>query len=130
MLPLRLSGEIVERQTYLNGSRYYLIEGGGADGAPGWTFTLALTVPKEPGAPVAEGDLTLSHGQRSWFADVVGGEQRETFDEALDAAVVAVTLSLRRNAESGSEIEWLAAEAHLRLVSDGGELTVVSATRG
>jgi len=103
VLPLRLSGEIAERQTYLNGSRYYLIEGGG-DEAADWAFTLALTLPKERGAPVSEGDCTLAHGQQSWFADIVGGELRETFDEALDAVVVAVALRLRRNQEHGGEI--------------------------
>lgn len=117
MLSLELAGEIVERQTYLNGSRYYLLEGGEAEAgatADGWSWTLAVTLPKEPGDAVSEGDLALQRAETSWSADVVGGSYCEEIDEATDALLTVVRLVLLQRPDDDGAA-WPQADAELRI---------------
>src|SRR6476660_8900096 len=90
------NGDIIERQSYLNGTRYFLVEGECDLAGAVWAWTLSVTLPKESGEAIAEGDLSLIAGERSWFAGVVSGEYAETTDEALDALIVSVELALAR----------------------------------
>ncbi len=114
------SGDVVERQTYLNGTRYFLLEG--ADDAHEWTWTIAVTLPKVAGDPIREGDLALQRGDECWFGDVVDGSYREEIDESTDAPVTAVQLELRRRDDAQSTLMWSGASATMRLVADTCEL--------
>lgn len=121
-MELTSAGEIIERQSYLNGTRYYLLEGTGATVSEVWDWTLALTLPKAQGEPISEGDLSITHGERTWFADIVGGSYHEADDEEVDAPVLEVRLELARRTEAENTEPWTAASGTLRLVDAGCEL--------
>lgn len=118
----RFSGDVVERQSYLNGTRYFLLEGGDEETGGEWTWTLAVTLPKAEVDAIREGDLALQHGEESWFADVVDGSYREEIDERSDAPVTVVQLALRRRDDAPSTLPWSAASAAVRLAVDTCEL--------
>jgi len=117
---LLFAGEVVERQTYLNGARYYLIEGEAAGAATPWSIVLACTLPKAASDPVTEGDLCLRGESHSWDADVVTGGYREDFDERVAAEVIALTLVLRRR--EGEAVAWIGAIAHVSIENDAAEI--------
>ena len=79
---LQLTGDVAERQTYLNGTRYFLIEAQAATGGAvsGPSCTLAFTLPKEPAEPVTEGDFAYEDNGAEWYGSVAGG----TYSEASD----------------------------------------------
>ncbi len=112
------SGEIVEKQSYLNGTRYFLIEGLASDDGTEWNWTLALTLPKEAGEPVVEGDLSLTTEARSWFADIVSGNHSEHLDEAIDAPITVIELLLSRRDEDECTDSWPEARCALELRLD------------
>ncbi len=127
MLDLRARGEIVERQSYLNGTRYLQAEGNSDANGEGWLWSLALTLPKEEGEQIGEGDCSLLSAGRSWYADIVGGAYTGMVDEELDAPVIDIRLILRRRDDGDSSEPWLTADAHLLMRSDECELTLVAA---
>jgi hypothetical protein len=118
---LTLQGEIVERQTFLNGTAYYLLEG---EGDAGRAWTLAVTLPKAEGQPVVEGDFTLYDSDDEWSAGLENGSHRFSRDED-DDEVLVLTLRLLRRAEP--EIgQWQAAALQLTVLGStvGGELAL------
>jgi hypothetical protein len=121
---LECSGDIVERQSYLNGSRYYLIEGEAELAGARWVWTLSVTLPKENGEAINEGDLLLVAGPRSWFADVVGGRHVEMVDEALDTPVLAVEFTLAQRLDGESTEPWQDGSATLNLGVDTCDLVL------
>ncbi len=116
------SGEIVEKQSYLNGTRYFLIEGLASGAGSEWNWTLALTLPKEAGEPIVEGDLSLTTESRFWFADIISGSQIERIDEATDAPITAVTIQLSRREEDECTERWTGAAGALELRLDACDL--------
>jgi hypothetical protein len=112
------TGDIVEKQSFLNGTRYFMIEGAASlSGAP-WEWTLALTLPKETGEPVMEGDLSLVADERAWFADIASGSHAERLDEATGALITTVCLQFVRRDEADCTEEWPQAEGLLELQVD------------
>ncbi len=72
-LDLQITGDVVERQDLLNGTRILTLEGRSADGA--WTLTAGLSWNiGRTGAP-AEGDITLTNaaGDAEIFATLAAG---------------------------------------------------------
>jgi hypothetical protein len=123
MQRLFFSGDVVERQTYLNGTRYYLVEAI-AENDVTRSLTLSMTLPKEGGEAITEGDLSLGGDDFAWDGDVVAGSFEEEFDETLDAPRVTVTLALRRRDESDGAEQWDGADAVVRLAADSCEVEV------
>lgn len=80
---LSFDGAVVDRQSYLDGTRELAIEGEAAQQGPAepWLLTLTLRWPKDE-AP-DEGDLAIT-GPDS--AALYGGLESGTVDEALDDA--------------------------------------------
>ncbi len=120
VIELHAHGDIVEGQSYLNGTRYLLIEGIGSDGAGAhgveqWEWTLAVTIAKESGAPIDEGDLALVAADRSWYADITGGAYTEMVDEETDALFLDIRLELARREDGESSETWLTARAHVSI---------------
>ncbi|HZQ38065.1 MAG TPA: hypothetical protein VFD32_19205 [Dehalococcoidia bacterium] len=121
---LHLSGDVVERQSFLNGTRAYTIVGeGGADGGA-WSWTLTLTLPREEGEPLTEGDLSLELGGRNWEAALSDGAYRSGADDPLEAATVHARCHFVRTPDAESSLAWPAAEAELTIGLDSAELTL------
>lgn len=117
-------GDIVERQSYLNGTRYYLVEGESDFAGAAWAWTLSIMLPKDSGESITEGDLSLVTGERSWFAAVVRGAYAEATDEALDAPILSVELVLVRRDDGESTEPWRAGTATLNLGVDTCEFAL------
>jgi hypothetical protein len=117
-------GDVLERQSFLNGTRSYTIAGEGTLGEQAWSFSLALTLPREAGEPLSEGDLALEIAGLSWDADVADGTYEEVADDASDAPVISVRCRFVRNPEVESSVDWPSAEAELRISVDMAELTL------
>ena len=115
---LSSTGDIVERQTYLNGARYYLVEGEADSAGERWSWTLAFTLPKDETAPIAEGDVSLLCSDRSWFGDIVGGSYGESIDEAVDAPVIEIRLDVKRRDEADNTENWPRASLTARIAAD------------
>ncbi|MDE3096176.1 MAG: hypothetical protein KGK07_09260 [Chloroflexota bacterium] len=112
-LDLQITGDVVERQDLLNGTRILTLEGRSADGA--WVLAggLAWNIGRT-GAP-AEGDITLtSIAGDEVFATVAGGGVREA--AADDDAGFLLALEYDVDGGSGayeSATGWLIAEGAL-----------------
>jgi len=117
---LELDGEIVERQSYLNGTRYLLIEGANGD----WSVQLAVTLPREEGEPVEEGDLSLSADAHGWFGLAAGGEHHSRWDDTIDAPVLDLELRYARNPDAESSEPWPSVAATVRIYGDEARLTL------
>jgi hypothetical protein len=121
----RFYGDILERQSFLNGTRYFLVEGSESELGDGdWSWTLSVTLPKVEGDIVQEGDLSLQHGDAAWYADVVGGGFSEELDEATEAPLTVVQLELRRREDAGNTLTWTGANATLRIAVETCELAL------
>lgn len=98
MAALRLTGEVVERQTYLNGTSYLLIEGVLEPDQPFFpqeaAWSLAVTLPKAEGSPIEEGDFTLAGPNFEWLAGVEAGGHGSETDESTGATVLKIWLTL------------------------------------
>jgi len=92
VLTLQLCGDVVERQTYLNGTVYYLFQGASEpEGDSLWS--LAVTLPKAEGDAITEGDFTFEGERGNWYADVDTGEHTLTTDELTDEPLLAMRQS-------------------------------------
>ncbi len=117
-------GDVVERQSFLNGTRAYTIAGAGVLGNDAWSYSLSVTLPREQGEPLTEGDFSLELAGRTWDADLGGGDFREVMDEASAVAITSVRCRFVRNPEAESDLPWQAAEAELAIGVDEAELTL------
>lgn len=115
---IALEGEVIERQSFLNGTRYLLIEAEG----DGWTAQLALTLPREEGEPLREGDLALSADQRDWQGVVASGTHRGVWDDTLDAAVTEIRARCTRVPDAQASEPWEAADLFVRCVGDAASV--------
>lgn len=118
-----LDGEVVERQTYLNGTVYLVVEAA-SDGGSGWTATLAVTLPKEEGEPVEEGDLALAACDTAWYGLIARGAHHQRWDDATDASYTEVRLSMTRNAGADSTAAWETVELVARLAGEHAALAI------
>jgi len=86
--------EIVERQRLLDGAEHVWLEGRAAGRGDPWILSLNYARPKEPGAAMEEGDLTLEApdgtlqaaleaGRIDIVVDEVAGDERELLALAL-----------------------------------------------
>jgi len=119
------AGEVVERQTYLNGTVYLLIEASAEDGG---TAQLAVTLPREEGEPVEEGDLSLSAPAATWFGAVSGGEHHERWDEALDAPYTEIGLRVERVENEDATVPWQSVAVVARVRGDVAEIEIAAVT--
>ncbi|MHB8577130.1 MAG: hypothetical protein ACYDCQ_17595 [Dehalococcoidia bacterium] len=125
MISLRSTGDVVERQSFLNGIRSLLFEGAAEFDDGVWSWTLALTLPKDDGAQLSEGDLSLvDTGEREWYSAVTGGTYRETTDDETGAGTIVVRLELSRQTEAESTETWTGASGELHIHADTCELTI------
>jgi hypothetical protein len=113
--PREFEGEVVERQSFLNGTRSLWIEAAADDD---WTAQIALTLPRDEGAPLTEGDLALARGDSSWFGTLQTGVQAMLEDEATDAPVLAVTARYASDGGAASSENWTAADISLRIAGE------------
>ena len=97
---LHVEGEVVDQQTYLDGTREFSLEGAGRTDAEGsWQLTLSFRWPKEEGGP-DEGDLTLTDaGGSSLFGALREGAAEDVYDE--DTASDLLRLSLEFEIRAG-----------------------------
>lgn len=117
---LELEGEVTERQSFLNGTRYLLIEAGG----DGWTAQLALTLPREEGQALSEGDISLGAGARSWQGVLTGGSHRGVWDDSLDVAALELHAECTRALDADLGEPWGSASIHARMVGDAVTLRI------
>lgn len=87
--------DVTEEQRLLNGTRYLSLEGETAGEDEVWLLSLNFGQPKEPGAPISEGDLTLSGPDGEFFASVFEGHIELEVDEVSGAEREALSLNLR-----------------------------------
>jgi len=87
-LTLVFDTEIVERQRLLDGAEHVWLEGRAAGPGEPWMISLNYARPKESGAPMEEGDLSLEGpdgnleaaletGRIEFVVDEVAGDERE-----------------------------------------------------
>lgn len=128
-LDLQITGDIVERQDLLNGTRILTIEGRTADG--GWTLAggLAWNIGRT-GAP-AEGDITLTNAAGDEiFATLAAGGVREAGD-GDDSADALLALEYDVDGGSGafaSASGWLLAQG--AVVADAFRLSLRTVPAG
>jgi hypothetical protein len=125
MVGVVFAGEVVERQTYLNGMVYLLIEASAEDGG---TAQLAVTLPREQGEPVEEGDLALSAPEATWFGTVHGGEHHERWDETLDAPYTEISLRVERVENQETTVPWQSVAVVARVRGDLAEIEIAGVT--
>src|SRR3712207_5505316 len=79
---LEVEGEVVDRQTFLDGTRELELAGAGrTEDGGAWQLTLSFRWPKEAGGP-DEGDLTLTDAAGSSLFGALGeGAAAEAYDE-------------------------------------------------
>ena len=111
---LELEGEVVEQQSFLNGTRYLLIEAEGE----GWNAQLSLTLPREEGASLREADLALSADGRAWQGVAASGEHHTTWDDAIDAQILDVQVRFEPVPDAESSEPWRLVEGRLRIAGD------------
>ncbi len=121
---LHLSGDVVERQSFLNGTRAYTIVGEGVTNGADWSWTLTLTLPREEGEPLTEGDLSLELAGENWEAALTGGEYRSAADDPAEAAAVRAHCHFTRASDAESSLAWTAADGELLIGLDSAELTL------
>lgn len=119
---LELSGDVVERQSLLNGTRVYTIAGEGVGHGTAWSWTLTLTLPREEGEPLTEGDLSLELDGENWEADLSGGEHHAAADDPAEAATIRAQCRFTRIQDAESSLAWPAAEGDLAIGFDRAEL--------
>jgi hypothetical protein len=90
---LTMDGEVVDLQTYLDGTREYTVEASGPpDAAAPWRVTLTFRWPKEEGGP-DEGDLSLTDAEgASLYGSLSGGSADDAYDEDTASEVVRLAL--------------------------------------
>lgn len=128
MAKLHLTGDVIERQSYLNGTRYFLIEAIESNprveaGGP-WTCTMAITLPKEAGEPVTEGDFSLQRDGEMWYGDVAGGAFSELIDDETEALIVTADVDVEARADAVDILPWKRASIRLVLAIDSVEVRV------
>jgi hypothetical protein len=109
---LELEGEVVEQQSYLNGTRYLLIA---AESEP-WSAQLSLTLPREEGEPLREGDLSLDSVERAWQGVAASGEHRSAWDDSVEASVLNAEVRFVRAEDEQAGTGWDGVVAHVRVV--------------
>lgn len=125
MPELRSSGDVVEHQSFLNGTRYYLLEGAGEMLGRTWQWTLSFTLPRDEGEPVIEGDLSVDSDASAWYGSVADGTHTENIDEDTGGDVVQVRLRVQRLSEAESTEHWAGADASLQILNSGCDLELV-----
>ena len=124
MTRLVSTGEVMDRQSYLNGSRYFMAAGEADLEGTRWEWSLSATVPKEANQPLVEGDVILSTPDRTWIADLAEGSHHETIDDATDGPVIELTMRLtlyEGNLTSGARLN---ATGVARVTSDTCEISL------
>jgi hypothetical protein len=100
---LTLVGEVVDQQTFLDGTREYMIEAqsdSGPAGAGEWLLTLSFRWLAEIDATVEEGDLSLTGPDGAGlFATLTKGAAEMVYDE--DSAEEVTQLHLTAEVRSG-----------------------------
>ncbi len=84
-MEIEISGDIVERQELLNGTRTVTLEGATADGA--WVLTSVVSWNLGLVEYAGEGDLTLARGDDEVFATLVRAVVMAADDEEADIAL-------------------------------------------
>jgi hypothetical protein len=99
---LQLEGEVIDRQTYLDGTREFNLEAtGGPDAEGPWRLTLSFRWPKEAAGP-DEGDLSLTDPPGSaLYGTLSEGAAEDVYDE--DTASDVLHLSLDFEIRSGED---------------------------
>lgn len=120
----RFTGEVVERQSFLNGTRAYTIAGEGAANGEPCSWTLTITLPREESEPLGEGDLSLELGGQTWEAGLSGGAYRTEADDPAQAATVRARCRFTRTPDAESSLPWPEAEADLLIGLDIAEFTL------
>ena len=115
--------ELTDDQRLLNGTRSVALEGEVVGGSEVWTLVLSFVQPKEAGAPIEEGDLTISGPGGDLFAGLAGGRCEAEIDEASGAEREALRLDLF---VEGGEGVFDGARGTVRLLGalSGGEATL------
>ncbi len=101
-LTLNFDAEVIEQQTLLNGTRYLSIDGEAEDEAGTWELALSFAQPKEPGAPLNEGDLTLTGPDGSLVAGLESGETAIVMDDLGEDERQRLDLTLAVNGGEGA----------------------------
>ncbi|MGI8553302.1 MAG: hypothetical protein ACR2PL_21325 [Dehalococcoidia bacterium] len=114
---LDIACQISEDQRLLNGSRVLELEGT----AGGYSLTLALVQPKEPEAPIVEGDLSLTGSEGELFASIESGRISAVVDDISGIELEALDLRLQIE---GGEGAYAGTQGTVRLlgVLAGGEV--------
>jgi hypothetical protein len=100
---LRVEGEVVDQQTYLDGTREFTVEASGPPDADApWQVTLTFRWPKEEGGP-DEGDLTLTDAAgASLYGTLTGGSTEDAYDEDTASEVVRLALDFELRSGDGA----------------------------
>jgi hypothetical protein len=87
---------------------------------------LAITLPKQEGERLTEGDLSLSGPPGEWLADVAGGAHQVAQDEITGAPLLTLVVELRRREEAESALAWRTAQLRVQIAADAaqGELAL------
>ena len=98
---IEFTGEVVEEQAFLDGTREFTIEAEevGAAGDAAWHLSLTFRWPKETEIGLEEGELSATRGGDALYATLGEGTAETVFDE--DAADEVVRFSLTFEASSG-----------------------------
>lgn len=96
---LEFEAEVVEQQRLLNGAEYLSLQGQG-EGIP-WSLSLSFERPKESGAAMTDGDLTLTAPQGVLFAGLESGRADIVIDEIAGDEQTTLKLSFQIHGGEG-----------------------------
>jgi hypothetical protein len=129
---LTFAGEIVDQQTFLDGTREFMIEARSAppsgETAP-WLLTLSFRWVAEIDAAVEEGDLSLTGPDGGGiYAAVIEGSAENIFDEDSAEDVTMIRLTAEVRSGEGVYADWsgtidiagrlTGGQAHLEAMTD------------
>ena len=114
MPALSLVGDVIERQTFLNGTVAFQLEGETQLGDESFAWSLVVTLPKAEGDEIGEGDFALT-GESDWLAGVAAGSHSTVLDDDTDARVHSLRLELLALSEDGTDQRWQTGELSLRI---------------
>ena len=102
---VRFEGQVIDRQTLLDGTREFSIDaaGGPEDGGHGWQATLTFRWPKEAVDALDEGDLSLTApGGSSLYGTLRGGTADDVYDEDTASEVIRLALDFEVRSGDGA----------------------------
>lgn len=106
---LVMEGEVVDQQTFLDGTREFTIEAGsvGPGAAGGWLLTLSFRWLAEIDASVEEGDLSLTDAEGSGvYAAITRGSAETVFDDEVADEVTLLRLEADVRSGEGRFADW------------------------